>query len=178
MRDIKFTLIITIAIGLLAGSAVGVAAQEEAAPPVEFTAKLAFGPSVRTETTTVGDGVTMTSGGAWRAGVITEASDPRMRGTTHMAANSNDYSAAGGPTVWHYAFRIQNEEGAWQQMPTIDLDFQDGATDLTQGVMVGEGGYEGLIAVFQNVTSDETWDLHGFIIDGELTPAPEPYVTG
>ena len=67
-------LISTICIGLLACSAVGVAAQEdETVAPVEFTAKLAFGPSVRSETTTVGDGVTMYSGGAWRAGVITEA---------------------------------------------------------------------------------------------------------
>ena len=171
-------LITTIAIGLLVGSAVGVAAQDDAAAaPVEFTAKLAFGPSVRSETTTIGDGVTMSSGGAWRAGVISEASDPRLRGTTYMAANANDYTAAGGPTVWNYAFRIVNDGGAWQQRPTLDLDFSDGSQDLTLGVMVGEGDYEGLIAVFQNITSDGTWDLHGYIIDGELTPAPEPYVT-
>ncbi len=94
-----------------------------------------------------------------------------------MAANSNDYSAAGGPIVWNYAFRIVNDGGAWQQSPTLDLDFSDGSEDLTLGVLVGEGGYEGLTAVFQNVTSDGTWDLHGYIIDGELTPAPEPYVT-
>ena len=117
----------TMAIGLLAGSAVGVAAQDdEAAAPVEFTAKLAFGPSVRSETSTVGDGVTTHSGGAWRAGVITQASDPRLQGTTYMAANSNDYSAAGGPIVWNYAFRIVNDGGAWQQRPTLDLDFSDG----------------------------------------------------
>jgi hypothetical protein len=178
MRAIRFTFITTIAIGLLAGSAVGVGAQDDAAAaPVEFTAKLAFGPSVRSETTTIGDGVTMTSGGAWRAGVITEASDPRLQGTTYMAANSNDYSAIGGPIVWNYAFRIENDEGAWQQQPTLDLDFTDGSTDLTRGVMLGEGGYEGLTAVFQNVTSGGTWDLHGYIIDGELTPEPEPYVT-
>jgi hypothetical protein len=178
MKVTKITLITTIAVGLLAVSAVGAAAQEDAAAaPVEFTAKLAFGPSVRSETTTVGDCVTMTSGGAWRAGVITEASDPRLRGTTYMAANSNDYSDAGGPVVWNYAFRIENEDGAWQQRPTLDLDLFDGSDDLTLGVMVGEGGYEGLTAVFQNVTSNSSWDLHCYIIDGELTPAPEPYVT-
>jgi len=178
MRNIKFTLTGTIAIGLLAVSAAGVVAQDDAAAaPVEFTAKLAFGPSVRSETTTLGDGVTMYSGGAWRAGVITEASDPRLQGTTYMAANSNDYSDAGGPIVWNYAFRIENDGGAWQQLPTLDLDFSDGSEDLTLGVMVGEGDYEGLIAVFQNVTSNSTWDLHGYIIEGELTPAPEPYVT-
>ena len=171
-------LITAIAIGLLAGSPASVAAQDDAAAtPVEFTAKLAFGPNVRIETTTIGDGVTMYSGGAWRAGVITEASDPRLQGTTYMAANSNDYSAAGGPIVWNYAFRIENDGGAWQQLPTLDLDFSDGSDDLTLGAMVGEGGYEGLTAVFQNVTSGSTWDLHGYIIDGELTPAPEPFVT-
>jgi hypothetical protein len=94
-----------------------------------------------------------------------------------MAANYNDYSAAGGPIVWNYAFRIVNDGGAWQQRPTLDLDFSDGSEDLTLGVMVGEGGYEGLTAVFQNVTSNSSWDLHGYIIDGELTPAPEPFGT-
>jgi hypothetical protein len=79
--------------------------------------------------------------------------------------------------VWNYAFRIENEEGAWQQMPTINLDVGEGDLNTETGVLIGEGGYEGLIAVFDNLGENSTWTLHGYIIDGELTPAPEPFIT-
>ena len=42
--------------------------------------------------------------------------------------------------------------------------------------MIGEGGYEGLVAVFDNLEQGQTWTLHGYIIDGELPPDPEPFV--
>jgi len=176
VKGLKPTFISILAIGLLAGSAVGVAAQdEEIAAPVEFTAKWVFGGGVRSDKTEVGDGVLMTRGGAWRPGVLTAASDPRLEGTLTIAANSNQYSS--GPEVWNYAFRIENEDGAWQQMPTINLDAGDGDLNTTTGVLVGEGGYDGLIAVFDNLSENSSWTLHGYIIDGELTPAPEPFIT-
>ena len=34
--------------------------------------------------------------------------------------------------------------------------------------MIGEGGYDGLVAVFDNLEQGQTWTLHGYIIDGEL----------
>ena len=176
MRQATTTLTTVIAIGLLAGSAVGVTAQDEVEAPVEFTAEWAFGNAVRTDTSEVGDGVVMTRGGAWRPGVITEASDPRLQGTLSIASNNNRYPDA-GVTVWNDAFRIENDEGAWQQMPTIDIATGDGDLNTTTGVLVGEGGYAGLIAVFDNLHGNSSWTLHGYIIDGELPPAPEPYVT-
>jgi hypothetical protein len=118
-----------------------------------------FGPDVRAETFEFDGGNLMSRGGAWQPGVLTAASDPRLEGTLSVAANSNQLAGAGGPVVWNEAFRIENDEGAWQQTPTIDLDFP-GAHDITIGVMVGEGGYAGLIAVFDNVTTGEVWDLH------------------
>jgi len=154
----------------------GAAADAASAAPVEFTAKWAFGPSVRPQTSEFVDGVWMTGGGAWRPGVITEASDPRLQGTLSIASNNDRYAAA-GVTVWHYAFRIENDEGAWQQMPSIDLNTGNGDSNTTTGVLVGEGGYAGLIAVFDNHAVNSSWTLHGYIIDGELPPAPEPYVT-
>ena len=177
VKKLRTPLVAAIAIGLLTGSAFGVAAQDtEAAAPVEFTAKWAFGGAVRPDTSEFVDGVLMTRGGAWRPGVITSASDPRLEGTLSIAANSNQYAGT-GPEVWNYAFRIENAEGAWQQMPTINLAVGDGDLNTTTGVLVGEGGYAGLIAVFDNLSENSTWTLHGYIIDGELTPAPEPFVT-
>ena len=176
MKGTRTAFISAIAIGLLAGSAVGVAAQEaEVAAPVEFTAKWAFGNGVRTDTTALGEGFLMTRGGAWRPGVITSASDPRLEGRLTIAANSNQYQ--GGPEVWNYAFRIENDEGVWQEMPTITLDVRVGDLNTTTGVLVGEGGYAGLIAVFDNLDEGRSYTLYGYIIDRELTPPPEPFVT-
>ncbi len=178
MRGVKSSVITMLTIGLLAGSWVALAAQDaEPAPPIEFTATWEFGPDLRTATSEVVDGVTMVSGGAWRPGVPDQASDPRLQGTLSIAANTNDYSATGSPAVWNYAFRIENDEGASQQIPTIDLEFPDSAQSSTTGVLVGEGGYAGLIAVFLNAGTGGTWALHGYIIDGELTPAPEPVIS-
>ena len=177
MRTIKTTTIPILAIGLLAGSTLGVAAQEAdttAQGPVEFTATWSWGPDVRTDTMEGEEGVVMTRGGAWRPGVITGATDPRLEGAVTIAANSNQYPC--GPEVWNYAFRIENDGGARQQSPTIDLATGPDDLNTTTGVMVGEGGYDGLIAVFDNLEQGQTWTLHGYIIEGALPPDPEPYV--
>ena len=177
MRAIKTGIVATISISLLAGAAIGVAAQEEdtaAQEPVEFTAKWAWGGGVRSDSTEFVDGVMKTRGGAWRPGVLESASDPRLEGAITIAANSNQYP--GGAEVWNYAFRIENDEGVWQQLPTITLDSVIDDLNTTTGVMVGEGGYAGLIAVFDNLEEGQSWRLHGYIIEGELPPAPEAYV--
>ena len=177
MRGIKSGVISLVAIGLLAGSSVGVTAQEPdttAQGPVEFTATWSWGPDVRTDTMEGEEGVVMTRGGAWRPGVITGATDPRLEGAVTIAANSNQYP--GGPEVWNYALRIENDGGAWQQSPTITLDIGSDDLNTTTGVMVGEGGYDGLVAVFDNLEQGQTWTLHGYIIEGELPPGPEPFV--
>jgi hypothetical protein len=175
VRAIRTTTISILAVGLLAGSAVGVAAQDEeisAQGPVEFTAKWVFGPDLRDETSEAGDGVVMSRGGAWRPGVITAASDPRLEGTLSIAANNDEY--ADGPTIYNYAFRIENEDGVWQQTPTLNLEHREGGASTTTGVMIGEGAYEGLIAVFDNLVEGSGWTLHGYIIEGGLPPDPEP----
>jgi hypothetical protein len=87
----------------------------------------------------------------------------------------------GGPAIWYQAFRIQNTDGAWQHVPAPRITFPDGEEPAASvGMLVGEGDYEGLIAVFENrVTGGlgtATWDLHGYIVEGELPPPPEPNV--
>jgi len=179
MKTIRSTLIATLAIGLLAGSTLGVTAQDEVAAPVEFTARWAWGSPIRGEASETAPGVVQHRGGAWRPGVLAAASDPRWQGTLSIANNENDYSASGGPLVGVHAFRVENADGAWQQMPTIALIIP-GVDDLVNtGFFVGEGGYEGLIAVVDIATDRAagTWDLHGYIIDGELPPDPEPVIS-
>ncbi len=73
------------------------------------------------------------------------------------------------------AFHIENEEGAWQQMPMFSPNFPGENTKNEVGVFGGEGEYEGLIAVLR-ITTAGGWEVHGYIIDGELPPAPEPFI--
>ena len=176
MQGLKPTFISTLAIGLLAGSAVGVAAQ---VAPVEFTARWAGGPMVREISTNAADDVVQYRHGAFRPQVLVAASDPRLTGDVSLAVNWDEYAASGGPRVVNYAFRIENDGGAWQQLPTINIVLPEGDVLGVVGVFAGEGEYEGLNAVFDNVidSQTETFDLHGYIIEAELPPAPEPYVT-
>ena len=171
-----------IAIGLVAGSAVGVAAKDaEVAAPVEFTASWkAGGGIVRPMTSTIGEGVKEYRGGAFTPGVINEATDPRLAGHVTLAVNYNDYPARDGLRVVNHAFRVENEDGAWQQLPTINIQWPGEDNLGVVGVFIGEGAYDGLIAVFDNVIDPEaggTFDLHGFIFEVGLPPAPEPYVS-
>ena len=180
MRAIRTTTISILAIGLLAGSAVGVAAQEDApAGPVEFTARWASGPNVRPVETTASDGVTEYRGGAFLPDVLSEASDPRLAGQVSLAVNWNDYGARDGLRLVNLAYRVENEQGAWQQQPTINLRWPGEDNMGVVGVFVGEGAYDGLIAVFDFVDDPDAggvWDLHGFIFEGELPPPPQPYI--
>lgn len=158
------------------GTVRGAETDEEPAPPVAFTATWGAGGQIRFGRIESADGVTHETGSAWRPTVVSEATDPRLRGTLSIAANSVDYSAAGGPLIYSGAFRIENEDGAWQQLPTTSITFPGDDITTTVGTFVGEGGYDGLIAVFEHRTEDG-WHLRGYIIEGQLPPEPEPVVT-
>lgn len=77
--------------------------------------------------------------------------------------------------------RIENEGGAWQQLPTTSITFPGDDVATTVGTFVGEGGYDGLIAVFEHRTVEGTdedgWELRGYIIKGQLPTPPDPVVT-
>lgn len=179
MKRIRMTVLTILTIGLLAGSALGAAAQPEAAPPVEFTATWSWGPPMRPQTSTQVPNGVQHRGGAWRPGVLAAASDPRWQGTLSVVSKSDDYGAVDGPEVGLFAFRIENQEGAWQQTPTVSLIVPGVDAEFDRGVFIGAGGYEGLIAVVDIVgdPAAQTWDLHGYIIDGELPPPPEPVIS-
>ena len=86
MRRIRTPLITAIAIGLLAGSSVGVAAQEA---PAEFTGQWSHQGQVLPDTEESGDGWELTTGGAWRFRAI-DVTDPRFDGEVGAFTNWYD----------------------------------------------------------------------------------------
>jgi hypothetical protein len=150
-----------VAIGLLAGSAVGVTAQEEDAPatvpvePVTFTASLRPGDDVGSTTLTEVDGRIERRGTVW-APTLT-VSDPRLEGDVRLASPEDQYP--GGFTIRTNTWRIENAEGAWQGTM---VDVGGGGTLILEG----EGAFEGLYAAL-DVTNPS--DMRGVIF-----PAPPP----
>ena len=156
MRTIRTTTISILALGLLAGSAVGVVAQDEEAAEASTPAYVTF------EVT--GDPVNMIEGefdevaGEMRGlvvqGIPVEASDPRLSGLAYYAINGNwqnpgtpDYGILDSRSV-----RLENDGGAWTGTTTY-AETIDPSTDepaaFEAGILIGEGGYDGLIAYVQ-----------------------------
>ena len=176
MKGRKTILGSVIALGLLAGSVVGAAAQEGAAAPVEFTGLWFFAGSERlTPTETDGDPST-TRGGAWFQSPA-NATDPRFQGNVTVFDNADWYSGDNG--VYHDAWRVENADGAWQSEPVYSVDFADGSNSGLTAVFHGEDGYAGLVAVVDmelvrmEQGDSQYFELNGVIFDGDLPPEPE-----
>ena len=151
MKGLKPTLISTLAIGLLAVSALGVAAQDEAAPNTEFTAEWGF-----------------------RNGcciVVEPASDPRFVG---------DVSTSWGEATYPFpdfflrvgsrALNVVNDEGVWRGVPTIVIFHPDGTESTVTQTFIGEGEYAGSFAVADIASTPGEGGgvvLTGYIIEGE-----------
>jgi hypothetical protein len=158
MKGFRFISITVLGIALLTGSAGGVIAQEEtAAPelPAEFTGHIECGPAV---------GASM-----WQQPAT--MSDPRLEGTYY-------YSAAERGGSHSATLRMENEEGAWQgSMVTAKLS--DGSWTTGSAVLVGEGAYEGLVAIWEHgylFPEACAADVRGLIVEGDVPPAPEPFI--
>jgi hypothetical protein len=175
-------LIVAVAIAMLSGPAAAVAATSEdpePGAPVEFTSKVAYDwqPS-RGVTETRTDGSSMVAGEAWQFRVI-ETSDPRVDGTMTITLTIETYPG-GEPTVHAEAYRIENEGGAWQEVPVFHLLLPWGADEfaigaVSQHVYVGEDGYEGWTVLAEHTWVGEGFDVRGYIVEGELPIAPEPW---
>jgi hypothetical protein len=171
-RCIAKTLVAT---GLLVGSGVAVAAQDDAAAPlpVEFTGHVVCGDQVRPNTTEVGAGSFASRGGAWHPSAT--MSDPRLEGDYHISFDDDQYASPTGSSVGAGTWRIENGEGAWQGSYTI-LGFADHASVVT-APLAGEGAYEGLTAVWESAYDPVAcaWDVRGLIIEGDVPAAPAPF---
>jgi hypothetical protein len=182
VKGLKSTVATIIAIGVLVGSSVAVAAQEtEPAAPVEFTARATWSgqPGVPVEELHEDGGGTL-RGEAWSFTFV-ETSDPRVDGTLTISVNADTYPG-GEVEVWTKALRIQNAGGAWQEVPRFELIVpwrgpDDGANVTSHSVFVGEDGYAGWTLITEGGTGTENgFDFRGYIIEGELPPPPEPIV--
>jgi len=152
MHKTKLSIIATVTIGLLAGSAVGVAAQDEATA-VEFTGAIGFGP------------------GLYKP-IVEPFTDPRLAGQLRVWTNRDAYP--GGPTIFTGGFSMHDDEGGWIQrvFPGGAINHPDGTSAPRVIVMDGQGAYAGLTLVAAVSLASGRWDWHGYIIDGELPPAP------
>ena len=152
MRGIRSSLSLVLTIGLLAGSAVGVTAQGEAASqgPVELSAEWGF--------TSQGCCVT-----------VQPASDPRFEG--EVDARVSQRYPGGGVEVWSRAFTVVNDEGAWRGLPHTIIFAPDGTASTVTQVFIGEGAYAGSYAVLESDTTPGAPGggvvLRGYIVEGE-----------
>jgi hypothetical protein len=176
-----------LAIGLLAGSAVGVAAQDEAlpTPPQPFTGVVDCGGQIASApgeggTYDLPEGsmtVQMLHGNTWRPSART-MSDPRLEGTYSISFDEDRYfgsALADDTQVGAGTWRIENDEGAWQGSYHI-FGMGDGADVTVTVPLIGEGAYEGLTAIVESAFDAQAcrWDWRGLILRGELPAYPEP----
>ena len=179
MRAIKTTTISILAVSLLAGSAVEVTAQDEAA--VESATPVYF-------TWTAGEPASVTEGtfdesaqelrGLAQEGIPVEASDPRFSGLAHVAINGNQEIGTDTTAILESrSYRIVNDDGAWVGSSTFVLAADpsvDGppAIQRETAILTGEGAYEGLTIV---VTGDyrEGTSGEGVIYEIGLPPVPD-----
>ena len=174
MRAIKTSVISILVVGLLAGTAVGVAAQDEdamAAAAVTgtasgFTQESGGSPTLLEDFAMLAEGLHLTS--TW------DVSDPRLSGDNAIAGNTIRYNehrmqvGAGDAT-------LENDGGRWVGLVTVLEGEQLGETGTY--ILQGEGAYEGLTAyvVTQRIEGDPdgAQTLDAAIFPHEMTPFPE-----
>jgi hypothetical protein len=179
VRAIKTTTISILAIGLLAGSAVGVAAQEEEAEP-STPAYVTW--EVTGDPTSVEDGAFDEELGQMRGLVVygapVEASDPRLSGLYNYVVNGNGQklSTPDYALVESRSWRMENDGGAWTGTTTW-VEVGPGtegppAMAAEAGILIGEGGYEGLIAIMHGDYGEGNQG-EAVILEVPVPPIPE-----
>jgi hypothetical protein len=167
---------------LLGWASALVAAQDEVPPAAAtgFTAHYPWGPILDDGTVEERpDGTTETLGfAAWTS--ARESSDPRFDGRMVYGCNEVAYPADGG-VLLDCVFRIETDDGAWQNRPAVELEFPGttgfGPYSILTWVFDGEGAYEGLTAIVE--ITEVAWQgygMHGLIVDGDLPPTSTPYI--
>lgn len=165
MRTVKATITSIVTIGMLAGSAVGVTAQDaDPAAPSVWSGELvpAEGEQISFEDTPTYLEVLGRDSGR------IEASDPRISGDWAQVLAVRVFDPDGDGAVLQTAtISIANEGGSWSGTYS---GWAGGSSGQGWNVLAGEGGYDGLTAVFSQ-TTDGT--VEGLIVPGAAPAAPE-----
>ena len=105
-------------------------------------------------------------GNTWQP-VVQTMSDPLLEGTHTISFDEDNFGSAleGGFQVAAGTWRIVNEKGAWQGSYHI-FDMPDGEEVVVTVPLIGEGGYDGLSAIWE-----ATWDPD---LCWETAPCPPP----
>ena len=172
MRALRMTLAGTVILALLGGLGSAVAAQTEDEPAsAAITAGAPGGDIVEPGTIEFGEGVIQYRD-VIQTGTIEDPSDPRFSGTWTWTSNRDQHSGTTSFDITSGFFRVENELGAWQGLPTVWLDYGGGFTRPATVVFTGEGAYEGwtIVAEFNTLGG---WGFDGVIYEGDVPPSPE-----
>ena len=173
MRTIKTTTISIVALGQLAVSTVGVAAQDEAsmeAAAVTGRATFVEGELVEPEFSEtpdgnfVGDGLVVVH--------IWDTDDPRLDGEATRTVNFRfDSEFTNG--IESEAMELTNDGGSWVG---DGWGYGTGTDGSGFSALSGRGGYEGLTAyIVRGPNEGDGWDLNGIIFPSAMPEVPEPY---
>jgi len=147
VKGLKLTFTIAIAIGLLAGSAVGVAAQDDAGmDPAFFTAQFDDGTGFSERELEGADpefGRTLDI-----TGTTVDATDARFSGVLTQAISSRCFGAdeCTDADVRVLTMRLENGDGSWQGTG-LGVAPRNNQRNIKVWNLAGEGDYEGLSAV-------------------------------
>jgi hypothetical protein len=180
VKGLKTNLIAVVAVGLVAASAVGAAAQdpESSTRSVAYTTGFAGSPVSFVEPTeeSVPGGRQMR--GLGYIDIPVNFSDARLAGLMSISANGAGQDFADGfANLESRTYRITNDDGAW----TGSGDYivaggsePPGFIEQESVVLTGDGAYDGLVAyLFIEFTSGNP-ELEAVILEVERAPYPEP----
>ncbi len=179
VRAVKTTTISILAIGLLAGSAVGVAAQDDGADQAGAVVSGSFDPIGGASEPCEPEGdFAVTEGDpgdgsfVWADCIGFVMDDPRLTGTGSAVRSERAYD---GFWVLTTELEIANDSGSWSGTGTnvsTDGDDAGASIDIEQLVLTGAGGYEGLTAILY---TDGSFAFRGLKpINGVIIPAEMP----
>ena len=188
MRTIRTTTISSLVLGLLAGSVVGVAAQDEEGPTYPTApATVVSGGMVdwgegswEEETEVMVDGVRQRQGVRFE-GARFEMDDPRLTGD--VSYEGIQHGRMDGETevvLFATDWRIENDEGSWSSSctsyqamePMGDPSLADPLTSTC--LYTGAGEYEGRSAylVKEFFAGELPYPIRGLIFEGDVPPVP------
>ncbi len=181
VKGLKTSVAATVLVGLIAGSAIAVAAQEDASSEATLvTGTVGASTVIGEPVSTIADGVEDVRG-LVREGPI-EMSDPRLTGSLSRVLNFRVHPVGteAGLVVQADLWRIDNEGESWSGPSTAISGLGEVPSDITVDietvVLAGEGDYDGLSAYLVADWSPEIGaDMQGAIFSGEMPPVPDEY---